>query len=294
MTIPSFASVDTGVDMTVAVKGGGGQATRVLPEGMAFARLVEYVELGDHIKEFDGKPKAPAPQMRLGFALYNIVNGKGEVVREYQNPDGTPYIMRTIDMANSQNEKAKTFKLFKRMNYLGTAKQFNHLLGVGFIVNIVNKKSKAGKEYSSIDLENIASPFDPMGNEYPIPVPEVNLYRCLIWTKPSVDMWASLTKYQQLDAMKAVNWEGSPIATLLAQNGIALPEPDTDDADTPADAPDAAPAVSAPPAAMPPAAPQSTAAASPPAAVPSAPPAAPMPPAAPAAPAIAIAPPPAV
>ena len=36
--------------MSEVSKGGGGER-RVLPEGYAFARLVEYVEYGDHIAE---------------------------------------------------------------------------------------------------------------------------------------------------------------------------------------------------------------------------------------------------
>src|SRR5690554_4047306 len=92
------------VDMSETQSGGFG---KLYPEGYAFARLVEYVELGTHTEEFQGKVKPPALTFRLGFAIWgcppNQPNGAKET---YHNEDGTPGLIRTYDMRISNNEKA--------------------------------------------------------------------------------------------------------------------------------------------------------------------------------------------
>ena len=114
---------ESGIDLNEAVKGGGGG--RLLPEGYAFGRLVEYIEFGNQPQEFQGQAKDPALEFTLGFAL----TGQG-----YQNDDGTPYVVRTYNTALSRNEKARAFKLFKALNWKGTAKSFALLLGDTFLV----------------------------------------------------------------------------------------------------------------------------------------------------------------
>jgi len=49
---------ESGIDLNEAVKGGGGG--RLLPEGYAFGRLVEYIEFGNQPQEFQGQAKDPA------------------------------------------------------------------------------------------------------------------------------------------------------------------------------------------------------------------------------------------
>ena len=116
---------ESGIDLNEAVKGGGGG--RLLPEGYAFGRLVEYIEFGNQPQEFQGQAKAPALEFTIGFAL----TGQG-----YQNDDGTPYIVRTYNTALSRNEKSRAFKMFKALNWKGTAKSFAQLLGETFLVKI--------------------------------------------------------------------------------------------------------------------------------------------------------------
>ena len=77
------------VDMSETSKGGGGG--RLLPAGYAMARLVEYIELGKQIETFQGKPKAPALQFRLGFShqrrpFHKIYYGSGHYFASGQHP----------------------------------------------------------------------------------------------------------------------------------------------------------------------------------------------------------------
>ena len=171
-------------DMNIATKGGGGGI--LYPEGTVMARLVEYIELGSHRVEFQGKLKDAAPMARLGFAIY----GEG-----YQQEDGTPGIIRTYEFSLSTNEKAKAFKLFKKLNYKGTAKRFSQLLNEPFLLKIVHTKPKDAtqKPRAIIDLEGFLPPFDPVSKApYPVPAAPDDMFRLFLWSNPTKAMWDSL------------------------------------------------------------------------------------------------------
>ena len=258
---------ESGIDLNEAVKGGGGG--RLLPEGYAFGRLVEYIEFGNQPQEFQGQAKDPALEFTLGFAL----TGQG-----YQNDDGTPYIVRTYNTALSRNEKARAFKLFKALNWKGTAKSFAQLLGETFLVKIKQvPKSKADpKIVSRIDLDGFLPPLDPVTRQpYPVAEAPDDMYRLFLWSRPTKEAWDSLYiegEYEgksknriQEQILAALDFQGSPLQQLLMQSGVtALP--------TAAPAvPVAAPVAAAPVAVAPTPAPAAAVAPVAPAAVPAAP-----------------------
>ena len=262
---------ESGIDLNEAVKGGGGG--RLLPEGYAFGRLVEYIEFGNQPQEFQGQAKDPALEFTLGFAL----TGQG-----YQNDDGTPYIVRTYNTALSRNEKARAFKLFKALNWKGTAKSFAQLLGETFLVKIkqVPKSKTDPKIVSRIDLDGFLPPLDPVTRQpYPVAEAPDDMYRLFLWSRPTKEAWDSLYiegEYEgksknriQEQILAALDFQGSPLQQLLMQSGVtALPTaaPATPVAapvaaapaavaPTPAPAAVAAPAVPAAPLAVPAASP---------------------------------------
>ncbi len=260
---------ESGIDLNEAVKGGGGG--RLLPEGYAFGRLVEYIEFGNQPQEFQGQAKAPALEFTLGFAL----TGQG-----YQNDDGTPYIVRTYNTALSRNEKSRAFKMFKALNWKGTAKSFAQLLGETFLVKIkqVPKSKTDPKIVSRIDLDGFLPPLDPVTRQpYPIAEAPDEMYRLFLWSRPTKEAWDSLYiegEYEgksknriQEQILAALDFQGSPLQQLLMASGVtALP--------TAAPAtPVAAPVAAAPAAVAPTPAPVAPVA---PAAVPAAPVAAPL------------------
>ncbi|QHJ75324.1 hypothetical protein SnaR1_gp23 [Sphaerotilus phage vB_SnaP-R1] len=217
---------ESGIDLNEAVKGGGGG--RLLPEGYAFGRLVEYIEFGNQPQEFQGQAKDPALEFTLGFALW----GQG-----YQNDDGTPYTVRTYNTALSRNEKARAFKLFKLLNWKGTAKSFAQLLGEPFLVKIkhVPKSKTDPKIVSRIDLDGFLPPLDPVTRQpYPIPEAADELYRLFLWSRPTKEAWDSLYiegEYEgksknriQEQILAALDFQGSPLQQLLMASGVtALP-----------------------------------------------------------------------
>ena len=217
---------ESGIDLNEAVKGGGGG--RLLPEGYAFGRLVEYIEFGNQPQEFQGQAKDPALEFTLGFAL----TGQG-----YQNDDGTPYVVRTYNTALSRNEKARAFKLFKALNWKGTAKSFAQLLGETFLVKIkqVPKSKTDPKIVSRIDLDGFLPPLDPVTRQpYPIAEAPDDMYRLFLWSRPTKEAWDSLFiegEYEgksknriQEQILAALDFQGSPLQQLLMASGVtALP-----------------------------------------------------------------------
>lgn len=213
-------------DMNIATKGGGGGI--LYPEGTVMARLVEYIEFGSHRVEYQGKLKDAAPMARLGFAIY----GEG-----YQQEDGTPGIIRTYEFSLSTNEKAKAFKLFKKLNYKGLAKRFSQLLNEAYLLKIVHTKPKeAGqKPRAIIDLEGFLPPINPIGGApYPVPEAPEGMFRLFLWNKPNKAMWDSLyvegtfddgnsKNFVQERCMAATDFPGSALEALLGGGTAGIP-----------------------------------------------------------------------
>lgn len=252
---------ETGIDMNEATAGG----SRLLPQGYAFARLVEYIELGKQPQEFGGQKKDPALEVSLGFALWGKPPGSEET---YHNEDGTPYIIRPYSFALGRNEKATAYKLFKALNWDGTAKNFAQLLGRGFLAKIVHKpKSKTDATLvARIDFAGFLPPNDPAtGAPYPIPEASDDLYKLFLWNRPTKAGWDALFIEGQYEAkdgkpaksknrvqetmLAALDFQGSALQALLLENGVAVPQPSVAVAAAPEVAPAAplaAPAVAAP------------------------------------------------
>lgn len=242
LAVANEAQEANGIDMNEAVK--GGQGSRLLPVGIAFAQLVEYIELGMHPQEYQGKAKDSALEFSLGFALTGQCQTPSAdgTFEKYTNEDGTPYIIRPYSMALGRNEKSTAYKLFKAMNYKGTAKSFGQLLGQKWMVNIVHvPKSKTDPTLvSRIDLASFRPAIDPMsGQMYPIPDAPDSMYRLFSWTKPTLAAWDSLFiegMYEAKDGkpaasknrvqekiLSALDFDGSPLQGLLLANGKPIP-----------------------------------------------------------------------
>ena len=219
-------AAETGPDMNEVKKGGG---ARLLPEGWAFARFVEYIEFGNQPQEFNGQAKEPAPEAQIGFALYDTAD------RKYSNDDGSPYIIRPYSFALHQNEKARAHKLFVAMNWKRTAKNFPQMLGQDFLVYIGHyDKSKTDKtKVSRIDLDKIFPALDQMTSQ-PLPVPPAREedVAIFLWDYPTKEAWDSLFREGTFDdgksknilqekCMCATNFEGSALQALLMGSGIA-------------------------------------------------------------------------
>lgn len=254
-------SAEVAADMTEETKGGGGG--RLLPAGVSLAYLVEVIEFGEQPQEFDGKPKNPAREFKLGFQLLNPA---------FANEDGSCPVISTFDLAESRNAKARAFKLFKTMNWRNNHSRFAQMIGELFIVKVIHVKNKAGKTVHRLDLDAISPPIDAAtGSTYTPPKPlDEKLLRLFLWDVPTVEGWNSIfidgtrddgesKNFLQNKCLSALDFEGSALQSMLLANNIAYQIPVKKDK-TEAEVPDAtAPATpSAAPVAAPAEAPVAT------------------------------------
>ncbi|WP_247537449.1 hypothetical protein [Ralstonia pseudosolanacearum] len=229
--------------MNVAQKGGGGEYVPPA-EGFTRLRFVAYVELGKAETEYQGQKKV-VDEVQLVFEL----SGPKHEPKVLENGDKIPHRM-TITVTKSLNEKAQFYKLFKMMNYEGTAKIMAQLLGKDFTGKVYHKKFKRkdGTEGISAQLKNpdtgvfdIRPPFvedAETGESKRVNVaPAITPLKLFLWDMPSKDMWASIFIEGQYEERKndkgeviaaarsknrwqerikaAINFPGSPIANLL-------------------------------------------------------------------------------
>lgn len=234
-------------NMNEAQQGGGGGDYTPPAEGIARARLVGYVETGIHEKNVGaGKPPVQKPQVKLIFELSGP-NHQPKVLE-----DGTKLPHRiTVDENYSLNEKANFYKLFRRMNWKGTATHMSQLLGEAFLVTIKHKVTGEGdkkRTYANIrdDAGYTVQPpryVDPLSNQtVEVPVdPPISALRLFVWNAPTEllkPMWDSLfidgeypakgdrparsKNVLQEEIKAALNFKQSPIWEVLQTGGVEL------------------------------------------------------------------------
>lgn len=245
-----------GADQTKSVAGGGTDIP-VAAAGPCLMRFVGYVELGKQKGTFQGQPTVKE-KVRLIFELV----GKRHTPVTLPNGEKLPYRV-TVEENYSLNEKATFFKIFQRMNYRQDAQHIVQLLGEGFKGEIFHREwtGKDNKKRVDITLKgpggySIAPPRkedeDSETGYVAVEVPPaLSTLRCFLWEQADLAQWASLfidgeyperkddkgvvtsparsKNVFQNTIKNAVNFKGSPIYTLLAQNGQSLDIPTVDE-----------------------------------------------------------------
>lgn len=240
-------AVANGADQTKAVTGGGDYAPPAAGPGMA--RFIGYVECGKQRGMMKGKEEIKEKVM----LIFELV-GK----RHATDAEAQPHRI-TVTETYSLNEKANFFKLFQRMNYRQDAQHIVQLLGEGFKVEVVHDtwKDRMGKDRIDATLRNagghtIAPPRkedeDSETGWVDIAVPPARSdLRCFLWNEADLEQWGSLFIEGEYPERKddkgvvtapaksknvlqnkikgAVNFNGSPIHTLLLAGGVPLDLP---------------------------------------------------------------------
>lgn len=240
-------AVANGADQTKSVAGGGDYTPPAAGPGLA--RFVGYVEIGKQKGTFKG-----APTVKEKVLLIFELVGKRHSVADGEQPHRV-----TVEETYSLNEKANFFKLFQRMNYRQDAQHIVQLLGEGYKVEVVHDKwtGKDGKERITAQLRSaagytIAPPRkedeDSATGWVDVAVPPAqSALRCFLWNEADIQQWGSIFIEGQYPERKdkdgvitapaksknvlqariqhATNFQGSPIHTLLAANGVALDLP---------------------------------------------------------------------
>ena len=237
-----------GADQTKSVVGGGDYTPPAA--GPALVRLVGYVELGKQKGKFKGA-EVIKEKVQLIFELV----GKRHAVEEGQQPHRV-----TVEESYSLNEKANFFKLFQRLNYKQEAQHIVQLLGEGFKAELIHDKwtGTDGKERTDVTFKGPGGyTLSPPRKEdedsetgwVDVAVPPAkSALRCFLWQQADLNQWASLfiegeyperkndkgevtakarsKNVFQERIKRAVNFQGSPIHTLLVANGQSLDIPD--------------------------------------------------------------------
>lgn len=182
--------------------------------GMAVCRFVQYIELGNHVKQFDGKDKPSSPQVRVGFELHGRhveEQEVGGVVKKF-------HPILTTEMGLSLNSKASFKKLFNAM-LAGRSGIINmaQMLGEAFLMEIVHTPSLKDPKrvYAGFKKDGaftLRAPVMPVTDEMGVPTGEVKAIKVpeategsakvFLWDNPSTEQWDSLFidgTYEQKD-----------------------------------------------------------------------------------------------
>lgn len=234
------AAAETGVDQSRISSGG-----EIPAEGPCDLRFVGYIELGKHEKTFKGVKKVT----NKAVLVFELVSPQH--IRKNDEGKVIPTLIRqTVNL--SQSQRATWPKLFAQLNYNGTGTHATDFLGNAYLGTVHHREYVSGGETrKTADLNAKDMPvlltapreFDRKTGQYvPVDVAQPNAaLHALLWNNPSADQWASIyiegafeeekdaagkvtkpgrskNRYQE-EALRAINFEGSPLKTLLVQAG---------------------------------------------------------------------------
>lgn len=208
------------VDMTeTGTSGGGG----LMPDGWALARVVEYIEFGQHPQQYQGKPNGKfADEFKITFKLFG-----GDYDGRY---------ISTFDLAVSNTAKAQAKKLFDNLNYTSDLQHPAQALGRAYMVKIdVHKNTTTNKESNRLNLGMILPPIEQVSKKpYDVPVVDESELKLFLFNVPTKESWDALFMEGNWDngdsknkvqekILTATNFPGSALEQLLS--GVVLPDP---------------------------------------------------------------------
>lgn len=220
-------------------KKGGDFERIIIPAGRTVGRFIEYIELGKHVEEYQGKPKPSAEQVRVTFEFTHPKH-RHEIEVEGGKKEFNDRI--SITMPKSQSEKAKFYKLFKVMAYGREDKvHMAQMLGEAFVFDVkhnIVEKNGAKVTYANIYVDgqwHIQSPVaeDPItGNKTDLSpqIPAaISPLKIFLWSNPTKETWDSLfidgtrtEKVGDVEREVSKNWLQETILSATDFGGSAL------------------------------------------------------------------------
>lgn len=218
---------ETGEDQSEEKVGGTFTPT---PEGKGTARLVGYVELGDHFVKYKGEDKDyPEARVRLTFEL----SGKNFPPRETE--DGDRPWLHNETLSISASTRSKFFKLFNILND-AHGNQYKHMaqmaadnVEMNFEVrhNVVGegkeKRTFVNVWHGGNWLIGAPEREDEDGEIIRKAVPEaISDTRIFLFNRPDIDDWNALYIEGQRDDGSSKNWLQELILNSQNYPGSAL------------------------------------------------------------------------
>ena len=245
MSIAELANLAAETEDQTEVQVAGEYERELIPAGVNFGRLVEYIETGKHKQpDYQGKPKPPADMIRVTFELLHPK--KSIVEYEHEGEKKVRGQLITLRVKKSLSDKASFKKLFNAMTYgRSDIKHMAQMLGELFLFNVIHNTVKGadGKDVTYANLKDdsgykISAPFiiDPVAEtKTPIPCREaISPLRIFLWNNPTKETWDSLyidgtrevkdkdgtvthvsKNWLQELCMSAVDYEGSALSQML-------------------------------------------------------------------------------
>lgn len=242
-------------DQTIIQAGGGRD---LLPTGRALVRPYMYIEVGNHIENFNGKPKPAAPHFHLGFKVVGGVgkNEDGKVEKFVTSEEFLPTLRLPFKTQLAFTEKAKAPKWLAALNKVGEKKTHMALKVMDselyyLDISVVTKDD--GKKFNQFDFALLqpAVKFDEETmEEVVVTAPKLKPEDMMIflWDFATKEQWDSIhiegtyeaqkdaagnitkpakskNRYQE-ECLQAVNFEGSALQTLLGglDGGFEMPD----------------------------------------------------------------------
>lgn len=220
--------------------GGGGRV--LLPGGEYYGYLCEYIDLGDHEDEYNGKVTGVFPFFRAGVAIFYYPSELDDSITPSDDEEQEYEIIPIYDTAIKTSSRANAVRMFKGLNvtndpditsipqFLGEPRRFKVE---------VRKPKSGGKEYNYIDFA-ATGPAREGRPPRDIELPDIDEkdVRVFFWNNPTLEDWESLEiEERELDdgrkvenfiqnrIVSAKNFAGSPIALLLEGEGVQIDIP---------------------------------------------------------------------
>lgn len=239
------------------------------PEGKWLGRFIGYVEMGDRDGgEWKGKKKKP---VRKAFVFFQLLSAKLAQEIEVDGEKKTIFPLLRVMVDVKVGEKANLTKLFNAMRGGRDLTHIAEMLGEPFRIEIVHHTKGEGKDaktYANMRDKDrgwlIGPATKPVFNEdgdqideVPVKVREATEpMKLLLWDDPTPEQWDSIKgrpfEYGEKDDKQtfeggylqyvcihdALDFEGSPLQTMLGSGELPDMSPDTlDDEDEGADRP---------------------------------------------------------
>lgn len=209
----------------------GGGSSKIMETGQYLGAIVQYLDMGNHFEVYKEEKKGPFPKIRMSVAVFDV--------DEYGDLETTPVLIHDIGMFVKRNERSKSYKAFRALNYTNDAR-FTHFAQAfmkPYLFKVEKRRSKAGKEYNSIDWAATQPAINPI-NRRPIPLPEIDdsLKRVFLWNNPTMEQWEKLyvegefddgnsKNFLQEEILNATDFHGSAVDLMLRGGGKSLPTP---------------------------------------------------------------------
>lgn len=177
---------------------------RELPQGVAFARFIGYIEVGEQVTEFKGEKKVNK-QVVLGWELHDIPSNPKGFTQEFTEGGVVttkPTLFYTMPMNYSLNSKSKFLRYARALGIVeGSGEHMTSKLGSPYIIEVHHVESKKDNKRKFMAIETKdklgirpAVEVDITTGEtktYPVPEQQTPT-QVYIYDKPRKDRWDSI------------------------------------------------------------------------------------------------------